>query len=380
MKFIFLLLFCPCAFFFGQTVKVLDAENGKPISSARIIMKDQIVYTNDDGLASLNPEEKDYEISAFGYKKEKFKNFSSIIRLKRHYNEIKEVKIIPVDFKSIFKDVLKNYEKRYYSKPSLYDVVIKQKNFDNNKLHLMVVSEAKLWSKNNAHDLSERMYINSELQMQLNKIKYLKKNVSDSIFLGNTNDFMHPFTNDIFLNSELSRVLTHLDKKKAKFSAKILNDEDGERTISFKIKSFAGNIIEGKFRYDTAKKVITYYQSVYLMENLPLKQKISKDRVIFMQKYGLAVITYDFYSRNGVYIPSFARYEIDDYKMYHQSREHTKRAIREIVFSRFEESDKKGLNPKVDFRKNIWENVEVKSDTESNVLLSEEEQDFINKN
>lgn len=379
MKLFCLTFFCLSSILFSQKIKIVDAENGKAISGARIILENEVLYTNDDGFAMVNQDQKNFEVSAFGFKKEKFQNFKSLVKLNRHYNEIREVKIVPVDFKGIFKDVLKNYSKRYYSKPSLYDVIIKQKNFDNSKLHLMVVSEAKLWSKSNAYAEGMHHNFNSEIQMQLNKVKYLKKNTSDSIFLWNTNDFMHPFTNDIFLNSELKRVLTHLDKKKAKFSARILNDEDGERTISFKVKSFAGNIIEGKFRYDVAKKMITYYQSVYLMEDLPMQQKISRDRIIFLQKYGMAVITFDFYLKNNAYIPSFARYEIDNYKMYHQSREHTKRAIREIVFSRFEESDKKGLDPKVDFRKNIWENVEVKSGGESNILLSEEEQEFVNQ-
>lgn len=56
-----------------------------------------------------------------------------------------------------------------------------------------------------------------------------------------------------------------------------------------------------------------------------------------------------------------------------------KRSVREIIFHTFSEADKKGLNPKVDFRKNIWENIPVRDEKEMTVLLSAEEQEFINK-
>lgn len=379
MKFFCLALLCLSSIVYSQKIKIVDAENGKAISGARIILENQILFSNDDGFVLVNQEQKEYEVSAFGFKKEKFQGYKSVFKLKRHYNEIKEVKIIPVDFKSIFQDVLKNYSKRYYSKPSLYDVIIKQKNFDNNKLHLMVVSEAKLWSRTNSYIEGMQYNFNNEIQLQLQNVKYLKKNNSDSIFLGNSNEFTNLYTDDIFLNYELKRILTHLKRGKAKFSGKILYEEDGERLISFRVKLTNGSTIEGKFRYNPLQKVITYYQSTYLMDNIPVQQKISQERVIFMQKYGDATLTFDFYNKDGKYLPSFASFEDDNYKMYSQSKSHTKRLVREMIFSRFSESDKKGLEPKVDFRKNIWENLEVKSDGETSVLLSEEEKDFIDR-
>ncbi|WP_312077395.1 hypothetical protein [Chryseobacterium sp.] len=379
MRYILFLLICFYSLSSAQKIKVVDEENGKPIAVARIISGDRVVYTNDDGFALVDESDKNFEISAIGFKKVTFQSFRAVVKLKRHYNEIKEVTIIPVDFKSIFKDVLKNYHKRYYSKPSLYDVVIKQKNFDNNKLHLMVVSEAKLWSRNNSHNLDYNGYINSELQMQLNNVKYLKRNTSDSIFLGNTNEFTNPYTNDIFLNYELKRVMTHFKKGKAKYSADVVYEEDGEKLIFFRIKSIGGSIIEGKFKYNTAKKVITYYQVLYLLEDIPAQQKISKERVIFMQKYGNALITYDFIEKNGKYIPSFSRFDVDNYQMFYQNKSHTKKMTREIILNQFSESDRKGLDPKVDFRKNIWENIPVKDSRENSILLSEEEQEFVSE-
>lgn len=113
MKLFCLTFFCLSSILFSQKIKIVDAENGKAISGARIILENEVLYTNDDGFAMVNQDQKNFEVSAFGFKKEKFQSFKSLVKLNRHYNEIREVKIVPVDFKSIFQDVLKNYGKRY---------------------------------------------------------------------------------------------------------------------------------------------------------------------------------------------------------------------------------------------------------------------------
>ncbi|WP_210151027.1 carboxypeptidase-like regulatory domain-containing protein [Chryseobacterium scophthalmum] len=140
ISFLFVLL---SAFFSAQKLQVVDAENGKPIANARIILSDQLVYTNEDGFASVTNDSKDFEISASGFKKEKFKNFNSVIKLEPVFKNIEEVKITSIDIKKFFTDIFKNYQKTYYDEPSVYDVVMKQKFFDNKKLHFMAISGAK---------------------------------------------------------------------------------------------------------------------------------------------------------------------------------------------------------------------------------------------
>ncbi|AYN02106.1 hypothetical protein EAG08_19005 [Chryseobacterium sp. 3008163] len=65
--------------------------------------------------------------------------------------------------------------------------------------------------------------------------------------------------------------------------------------------------------------------------------------------------------------------------MFYKDETHVKKSMREIVYNTFAKSDKKGLDPKVNFAKSIWENIPVKEDKESTVLLSKEEQEFINQ-
>ena len=375
MKYISILFLLFSMFFHAQKMQVLDAETGKAISGARIIVQNQILYTNDDGFAPIDATEQSFEISAAGFKKIRLSNFRPVVKLNPRYKDIQEVKITKVNIKKIFEDVLKNYKKRYYSKPSLYDVTIKQKNFDNNQFHLMVISEAKMWSKTNTYNVN----LNDEVQLQLNNVKYLNTNTSDNIFLAKTNDFTHQYTDDIFLDFELKRILKHLKNKKTKYSSNLSYEEDGEQIVDFKIKSNTGSVIEGNFRFNKTDKTVTYYQADYLMSNLPIQKKVSKEGKEFDYKYGNATITYDFYKKNNSYIPALARFESDNYTMYYQSKAHVKKSVREIIFHTFSEADKNGLNPKVDFRKNIWENIPVRDEKEMTVLLSAEEQEFINK-
>lgn len=377
ISFLFVLL---SAFLSAQKLQVIDSETGKPIANARIILSDQLVYTNEDGFAPVDNTYKDFEISASGFKKEKIKNFSSVIKLQPVFKDIEEVKIISVDIKKLFEDVSKNYHKRYYDEPSLYDVVMKQKYFDNNKLHFMAITEAKLWSRKNWYDYSDgyNKRYDDILQMQLNNIKYLKKNNSDSIFYAKTTEFSHDELGNYFFNYELNRSIQNIKFHKTKYSGTLTSEEGDEQSISFKIKTERGTNIEGNIKYNKADKVITFFQANYIMDDLPVKKKVSTDGREFDYKYGQATLTYDFYKKDGVYVPALTRFDSDNYTMFYKDETHVKKSMREVIYNTFTKSDKKGLDPKVDFNKSIWLNVPVKDDKESTVLLSKEEQEFIN--
>lgn len=131
-------------FFSAQKLQVVDSENGKPIPNARIILQNQIVYTNEEGLAPVDQSSINFEVSASGFRKVTIQEFYSPVKLKRGYKKIDEVKLIKVDLKDILEDVAANYKKRYYTEPSLYDVIYKEKRSDNNQIHFLVIAETKL--------------------------------------------------------------------------------------------------------------------------------------------------------------------------------------------------------------------------------------------
>lgn len=378
ISFLFLLL---SAFLSAQKLQVVDSENGKSIPNARIILSDQLVYTNEDGFASVSNDAGDFEVSASGFKKEKIKNFSSVIKLQPAFKDIEEVKIVSVDIKKLFTDVFKNYQKIYYDEPSVYDIVMKNKSFNNDKLYFMAISEAKLWSKTNWYNFKDGYHKRYDdiIQLQLNNVKYLKKSSTDSVFYARTNEVNHDYIGSYFFNHEVNRILQFMRTDKVKFSGTLVGEEDDDQLINFKITTSYGVKLEGSLTYHKVDKAITSYQVTYNQEDLVAEKKISTDGREYTVKGGIAIYTYEFYKKDGVYVPAVSRVENDKFTYFYKDETHVKKSMREIVYNTFAKSDNKGLDPKVDFGKSIWLNVPVKDDKESTVLLSEEEQEFINK-
>lgn len=54
MKHSYLLFILFFNLFSAQKLQVIDSENGKPIPNARILLHNQIVYTNEDGFAPVD--------------------------------------------------------------------------------------------------------------------------------------------------------------------------------------------------------------------------------------------------------------------------------------------------------------------------------------
>lgn len=381
MKHISFLFVFLSAVFSAQKIQIVDAENSQPIANARILLSNQLLYTNEDGFAPVDENSKDFEVSASGFKKEKMKNFSSVIKLHPAFKDIEEVKIVSVDIKKLFEDVFKNYQKRYYEEPSLYDVVIKQKSLDNGKLQFMAISEAKLWSKTNWYNYKDgyNKRYDDILQLQLNNVKYLKRTDSDSVFFAQVGGLRHETMGQYYLNFELDRTLRSLKLAKSKYSGTLISEEGDEQLISFKMKIENGSSITGSVRYNKIDKVITFFEVNYDLEEIATRKLVATDGREFSIKGGQATITYDFYKKDGVYLPALTRTSGDNYTYFYNNETHVKSWMREIVYNNFSKSDKKGLDPKVDFTKSIWENIPVKEDKESTVLLSKEEQEFINQ-
>lgn len=382
MKTYYLLLFILFSIFFqAQQLKVVDAETGNPISGARIILSGQILYTNDDGIAPVEQNIRNVEISASGFQTQKLNSYTSLVKLAPVYKEIEEVKMVSVDIRKIFEDMEKNYDKRYFNQPSLYDVVYKEKGFDNNKLYFLTIAEAKLWNKSNQYNFKDGYHkkYDNILQMQLNNVKYLKRLESDSIFRGRSNEFSHEYLGNYFFNFELNRILANMKAKDSKYSGILVFEDENEQVISFKINTNNASKMQGKFKYNKADKVITYFEIAYLQTDFPVMKRKTTDGREYEYKLGDATLMFDFYKKQEGYVPARNRMEGDNFIIYYNGEKHVKKFYRELVYNTFAKSDKKGLNPKVDFNKSIWENVPVKEDKDITLLLSTDEQEFLNQ-
>ncbi len=381
MKRISILFLLISTFFYSQKVQVVDAENGKPIANARIVLSDQLVYSNEDGFAPLDSSVKNFEVSASGFHKESFSSFQNVVKLKPFMKDIEEVKIIDVDIKNLFEDLYKNYHKRYYDEPSLYDITFKSKGFNNDKLFIMVIAEAKLWSKTNAYNFKYgyKKDYDELLQLQLNNVKYFKKNDSKSIFNIKTKEFNHDEMGNFFFNYEIYRLLINMRMKNSKNVGRLLSEEGDLQLIGVKIKSENGIEIDGEITYDKKDKVVVLYDLNYVQGGFPAYKRVNTDGEEFDFHVGNANVTFDFYKKDGKYIQALKKTSGEKFFIMHDGQKDERRFSTEIIYNTFAKSTKKGLVSKVDLSKNIWENVPVKEDKETTILLSKEEQEFINQ-
>ena len=365
----------------AQKLQVLDAENGKPLFNARIIIQDQILYTNDDGFAPVESTAANIEVSAVGYNKVNLALYKSTIKLKPSVRELDEVKIRSVDLKSLFEDLHQNYNKRYYDKPSVYDITYKSKSFNNDQLFFMVITEAKLWTKSNSYNYKDgiRKKYDDILQIQLNNVKYKKEAKSDALFNAKTNDFNHADMGDYFFSFEVSRILGNMKLKESKSSGKILAEDGDEQLIKVKVKPETGIIIEGEFKYNKADKAITFFSMNYQQAGYKPYNRTNTDGKEFQYQLGDVLVTYEFYKKNGTYLPSMKRKEGSKFYVIYEDKKDERKAVTEIIYNTFRESTKKGLENRVDFSKSIWENILVKDDKENTILLSKEEQEFVDR-
>jgi hypothetical protein len=115
----FLILLSFQIFSAQKKVTIVDAETQKPITDARIIYGQEIVYSNDDGQIIIPNETNTINISAPQYG---INNYSvkEKIELNPLYQDIEDVVIKAIDVKKLFISVLADYDKNYETKPSLY--------------------------------------------------------------------------------------------------------------------------------------------------------------------------------------------------------------------------------------------------------------------
>ncbi|CAM2873644.1 hypothetical protein DRF59_11490 [Chryseobacterium flavum] len=361
-------------------VKVVDEQEGTPIPNARILFSSEVLYTNDDGEV-LIPENKNVnmiDITKSGYISEKLTTGTSLLKMKPLYKQLEEVKIINVDIKKIFEEVSKKYTKLYYSAPSLYDIVYKQKNTDNGGLSFLLIAEASLWTSSNFYSFKYKNDYDQFVQMELNDIKYFKSTENkNDFFKGSSLDQSKDFVGNIFFNYELIRVLGFLSVKDVKLSGRLTNDTDHEQLIHFKIHApLAGVNISGSILYNKVDHIITRYEANYDQSELPYYKNKTDNGIDYEFKPGNGTVIFEFYKKDNKYIPSLSEIKGESYVLY-EGKKNVKTFNREIIFQRFNETKTGGLQNKIDLNKKLWENIPNDKNKDSNVLLSKDEQRFI---
>lgn len=381
MKRTSILFFAICtAFIFAQKIQIVDFETKNPIPEARILTENNVYYTNDEGFSLLPERSQNITISASGYETLNQNSIQSTIPLKPKYSEIDEVKIVSIDFQKILKNVLKNYNEIYYSKPIVYNVTIKQKAFENNQLKLLMIADGKFWSKDgnyNAKDAYQDKF-DKFVQLQIDNLRYLKSEPFNNTIRAKKPQMSHDNIGDLFLQYELWRTLSLSKRKNVKVSGKLLSELGEEQEISYSIKSDSSLVYTGKFTYNTKDNAISHFELDFHQSSS--EPKIFKDEngANFKRQLGDGTISFDYYKKNGQYYPSKTSYVTRGFKVYSASNSFEYRSEKSFIFKSVEETSSSGVQNPVKINEDYWTNLKV-SESKGAILLTKEEEIFISE-
>lgn len=375
-KIILLLLFYS-SFFFSQKIQIVENVTSKPIANARIITEGKIYYTNDEGYGLLGEHSKNLEISAFGYETTKENEFKSIIKLNPVYKDIDEIKIVSIDFQKILKNVSDHYSEIYYDRPIIYDVTVKQKQFENDSLKMLMVADGKFWSKDGQYYAKDafKNNFNNFVQLENSHLRFLKTEPSENKVQVKKSTVSHDNIGDMFLSYELWRTLSLSKKKHAKISGRLLYENVDEQEISYSIKSDSTYIYTGKILYNKKDKAITHFEIEFNQSNSePIKYKDINGKDFYRQ-LGDGIIMFDYYKKDGKYFPSKISFNTDGFKTITDTESFEYSSARDIIFKSFQKTDENGLENPVKINEAYWKDLKI-SANKGEILLTKEEQEF----
>lgn len=363
-----------------KKIKIADAETGKAIPNARIILAGQIYYSNDDGYTSLPKDAKQFEVSVSGYETLNTSAISDIVKLKPLYKDIAEIKIVSIDIKKIFKEVYKNYSDKYYDKPATYDITFWQKSFENNQMKLLMVADGQFWTRDGNFNGKEAFHkkFDNFVQMQIDNLRYLKSEKRDFDIKVKPQKGYNEFIGNLFFNYELHRIISLSNQRKAVTSARVLYEDENHQEISFKVKTDVNLIYTGTVIYNKLDRVITHYQMIFEQKNHEPREYIDETGEIYKFQYPDGIFTFDFYKNGEKYVPSRTSINYEGSKYMQGDRSFEYQSSREIIYKKFKPSDANGLKNPVEINEPFWTNMKV-SDAKGFVDLSEEEQNFLNE-
>lgn len=383
MKYLQLLFFLFSGFLFSQNlkkIKVIDSQDSKPISNVRLLFSNEVVYSNDDGFALIPENVKDLEISKSGYLTEKLNKVSEIISLKPLYQDIEEVKIVNIDVKKIFKEVSNRYSDIYYDKSAIYDVTIKQRAFENNDMKLLMIADGKFWSRDGSYNAKEAFSnkFDNFVQLQIDDLRYLKSKPYENFIKVKKQNQGHDYIGNLFFSYELFRLNRFIGLKKSVTTGRLIYENGDEQEISFSVKTDENLLYKGKINYNEKDKAITYYEMSFSQSKfLPEKLKDENGKE-YSRQLGDGTVLFEFYKNGEKYVPSKVSVVAEGFKTITDTKTFEFRSAREIIFRNFKATEAKGVENPVEIYKSFWNKMKV-SDDKGEILLSKEEEQFINE-
>lgn len=385
MKFKYFLFFTLCfstvLFSSQKKISIIDFETKQIIPQVRVIYNNEISYTNDDGFVMIPNEVKNIELFAPQYEQGVFPVNSSI-ELKPIYKEIQEVVIKTVDAKKIINSVLKDYDKNYEIKTSIYNGTFKTKSEIDNKLNRILVLDMDLWTLNNKYDY--RKDIDQFMQVNLRNKKFDKNKKDDKNYIFNKKRNISPqedkiksFLQRFFLYNQL--YIMDYYTKGLKINGTIINETRDVQTIKFKSDNMPDNILyyEGIMQYNKKENTISYIEVNHVQKKTEDKYLNIFDKEITVNT-NLYTVTYDMFKKGEKYVPAkiMMKYEAG---ISLENKIYSAISIEEFIFNKHNFANKKGLSKKIDLSKSFLDNITDNSLKDTKILLSTEEQKFVDE-
>ncbi len=382
MKGTFIFALLVCSFIQAQTfkIKIIDSEDQKNISGARIISNNQVYYTNEDGIALLPSDAKNLNISASGYVDLDKTPLKESISLKPQYRNIDEVKIVSIDLTKFLQNVLKRYDDIYYTKPAIFDITYWQKSSENNELKTLIVADGKFWSRDgkfNAKENFKREHDNF-VQFQYEYLRYKKIIPSQNNIKVKKQDQSQDYIGNIFFNHELNRLIRLTKFKGSKTSAKVVFEDADKQEIFYSVKTDTNLIYKGTILYQKKDQAITYLDKNFIQSSFkPYKLK-DESGIPYEHQLGDGYILYEFYKIDNQYVPSKVAQKGSGFKFIVDNKTYDNASVREIVFKNFKPSTMTGLEKPVNLFSAYWNSIPV-TENKDLINLTKEEQEFINE-
>ncbi len=379
------LLFLPLLFFSfirAQNVKIsiVDSEDKKVISGARIIADNHVYYSNEDGVALLPSSTKLLRVTAFGYENKDHASTQPTIEMKPLYRKIDEVKLVSIDFEKFIQRALKNYDKVYYTKPAIYDISYRQSSSENAHLKSLLIADGKFWSRDGTYNSKEnfKREENKFVQFQYDYLRYKIVEPSTNKIKIKKQDLSQDYLGNLFLNYELNRLHRYSKIKNAKVSARIVFEDAENQEIFYSIKMQNNAVYSGTIVLNKKDQAITYLHLDYIQDKLKPYQLEDENGVKYEHQLGNGQTRYEFYKSGDYYVPSKVAQTNTGSKFSYENQVFEYSILREIVFKNFKEGTLNGLEKPVNLYSPFWDSIPFNEQNEM-VNLSREEQDFINE-
>ena len=298
------------------------------------------------------------------------------------YKAISEVVITKIDAKKIIESVLKDYDKNYETKTSIYSGKYKYKSKIDDEINRLLIIDMDLWTLNNKYNYKKKF--DKFLQINLRNKKFDKNRFADKTYIFNAKSDRNKnvegkensFLPRLFLYNQLD--IINFDTKNVKINGTIISQDGDIQTMNFKSdKVNIGGLIsfEGTIYYNKKENTITYLKVTQNQEKTfgdyinIFNNKITSDTNSF-------TVAYEMYKKNEKYIPAKITMEyIANLTL--ENKIHPILATEEYIFNVQNFTNKNGLAAKIDLTKSFLSNVIDSSTKDSKSLLSKEEQTFV---